>query len=150
MFVCPRNNIWFVGNSVCISKRSKAYSTLILIVCGKFLVSDLEAGWIDVAILECRDGQPLLGTGMRNQFQDDLQRGKGFGAPVDRNEGKESMLNLVPLASGRWIMRNRDAEMFFIGQFLELFLPEAVSGTVGAAPICGDEHVVLAGIKLFA
>ena len=62
----------------------------------KFLVSHLEASGIAVAILECRDRQPLLGAGMRNQFEDDLQRGEGFGPPVKGNEGKESMLNLVP------------------------------------------------------
>ena len=36
------------------------------------------------------------------------------------------MLNLVPFAGGRWIMRNRDRQLLFIGQFLELFLPEPV------------------------
>src|SRR5437588_7767935 len=116
----------------------------------KFLVSHLEANWIAVAILECRDSQPLLSAGMRNQFEDDLQGGEWFGPPVNGNEGKESMLNLVPLAGRRWIMRDRDRELFFIGQILELFLPQAVSRPVGAATICGDKHVVSASIKLFA
>ena len=111
----------------------------------KFLLCHLKACWIDVAILQCCDGQPLLGTGMRNQFQDDLQRGKGFGPPVERNEGKESMLNLVPLAGGRWIMRNRNGETFFISQFLELFLPEAVSCPVGAPPSAVRSRWVLPG-----
>ncbi len=46
---------------------------------GKLLISHLEAGWIEVVILECRDCQPLLRAGMRNSFQDDLQSGEGFG-----------------------------------------------------------------------
>ena len=116
----------------------------------KFLVSHLEACWIDVAILERGDRQSFLRPGLRNQFQDDLQRGKGLGPPADGNEGKKPMLNLVPLASGRWIMRNRDGQLFFIGQLLELFLLETVSGPIGAAPIGSNEQLLLAGIQLFA
>ena len=119
------------------------------IECRKFLLSHLEACWIGVTILECRDSQPLLGAGMGNQFQDDLQRDEWFGPPVDGNEGKQPMSDLVPLARRRWIMRDRDAEMFFIGQFLELFLPESVSCAVRPASIGSDEHVVLAGIERF-
>ena len=47
-------------------------------------------------------------------------------------------------------MGDRDREVFFIGQLLELFLPEAVSRPVGAAPIGGDKHVVVASKQLFA
>jgi hypothetical protein len=93
----------------------------------KFLISDLDARWIDMAILECHDGQPFLGAGMRNQLQDDLQGDEWFGTPIDGNEGKKPMFNLVPLASSRWIMCHGDADVFFIGEFLELFLPQSVS-----------------------
>ncbi len=58
---------------------------------------------------------------MREQFQHDLKRGERFGSPVDGNEGKESMLNLVPLAGRGWIMSHGDRELFGVGQFLELF-----------------------------
>ena len=50
-----------------------------------------------MAILEGCDGQPVLGAGMGNQLQDDLQRGEWFGPPIDGNEGKKPMLDLVPL-----------------------------------------------------
>ena len=59
---------------------------------------------------------------MREQFKHDLKRGEGFGPPVDRNEGKESVLNLVPFAGGRRIMSNRNRQLLLIGKFLELFL----------------------------
>ena len=52
---------------------------------------------------------------MREQFQHDLQGGEGFGSPIDGNEGKESMFNLVPFARGRRVMRYRDRELFLIG-----------------------------------
>ncbi len=58
---------------------------------------------------------------MRDQLQHDFKRGERFGSPVDGNEGKESMLNFVPLAGGRRIMSHRDRQVFFIGQFLQLF-----------------------------
>jgi hypothetical protein len=35
---------------------------------------------------------------MRDELKNDLKGGEGFGSPVDRNEGKESMFDLVPTA----------------------------------------------------
>ena len=58
---------------------------------------------------------------MRDEFQNHFKRGEGFSPPVERNESKQSMLDLVPFAGGRWIMRHRDRQLFFIGQVLKLF-----------------------------
>jgi hypothetical protein len=58
---------------------------------------------------------------MRDEFENDLKGGEGFGSPVDGNEGKQAMFNFVPLAGRRWVMNYRDRELFLVGQFLELF-----------------------------
>src|SRR6266516_4062884 len=77
---------------------------------------------------------------MREQFQYDLKRDERFGSPVDGNEGKESMLNLVPLAGGRWIMSHRDREAFLVGKFLEFLLPKTISCPIRATPIRRDQQ----------
>ena len=82
---------------------------------------------------------------MRDQLQHDFKGGERFGSPVDGNEGKESMLNLVPLAGGRRIMSYGDREVFFIGQFLQLFLPEPISGPIGAPPSAVISNSFLGG-----
>ena len=58
---------------------------------------------------------------MRDEFKDDFQGGERFGTPIDRNEGKQSMLNLVPFAGRRRIMRHRDREVFLIGKSCSFF-----------------------------
>jgi hypothetical protein len=41
---------------------------------------------------------------MRDELKYDFQRREGFGTPIDRDKGKQTMLNLVPFAGGRWIL----------------------------------------------
>src|SRR5436190_13541026 len=87
---------------------------------------------------------------MGEQFQHDLKGSERFGSPVDGNEGKEAMLDLVPLAGRRRIMSHGDRELFLIRQFLKLFLPEAISGPIGTTPISRDQQFLFAWIKRFA
>ena len=65
-----------------------------------FSVADGEAGRIRLAVLEGSDVQSFLGGGMGDQLNHRFQRRERFGAPVDGDERKEAMLDLVPTA--RW------------------------------------------------
>lgn len=60
------------------------------------------------------------------------------------------MLNLVPFAGCGRIMCERNGKLFFIGQILELFLPEPISDAIGPASIGGDEQFTLFGIERLA
>ena len=60
------------------------------------------------------------------------------------------MLDLVPFAGGRRIMRHRNRDLLFIGKLLELLLPQPISDPVGTAPIGGNEQFALLGIERFA
>ena len=60
---------------------------------------------------------------MRKQLQNDLKGGKRFGPPVDRDEGKESVFDLVPFTGRRRIMRHRDGRVFLIREILQFLLP---------------------------
>src|SRR5260221_1574055 len=87
---------------------------------------------------------------MRKQFQHDFKRSEGLGSPIDGNEGKESMFDLVPLTGRRGIMSHRDGELFFSGQFLELFLPQPLSCSIGTASISRDQQCLFPRIEPFA
>src|SRR6266699_3355784 len=87
---------------------------------------------------------------MRDQFKHNLQGGEGFGPPVDRNEGKESMFNFIPFAGRRWIMSHGNRQVFFSGQFLELFLPEPISCPIRATSISSNQQLLFARIERFA
>src|SRR2546428_11648509 len=81
----------------------------------EFSVADGEAGRIRLAVLDGSDLQSLLGGRMRDQFNHRFQRGERFGPPIDGNERKEAVLELVPLAGGRWVKRARGGGLFFLG-----------------------------------
>ena len=116
----------------------------------EFGVADGETRRIRLAVLDGGDVQSFLGGRMRDQLNDGFQRGKRCGTPVDGNERKEAMLDLVPFAGGRRIMRHGDRELFFIGQGLQGLLPQLVAHPEAFAPIGGDQEFVCLGIEPFA
>ncbi len=97
-------------------------------------VADVEAGRIRLAVLDRSDVQSFLGARMRDQFNHRFQRHERFGTPVDGNERKEAVLDLVPLARRRGIMRHGDRELFFISQGLQGLLPQLVAHAIAASP----------------
>ena len=62
----------------------------------EFSVADGETGRIRLAVLDRSDMQSFLGGGMRNQLNHRFQRRERFGTPIDGNERKEPVLDLVP------------------------------------------------------
>src|SRR4029079_8068245 len=62
--------------------------------------------------------------------------------PIDRDEGKEPMLNLVPFARSRWEMANGNREIELICQLLKLDLPQAYAVAVAATAV-GRYHQTL-------
>src|SRR5260370_28988264 len=116
----------------------------------EFGVADGEARRIRLAVLDGGDVQSFLGGRMRDQLNDGFQRGKWYGAPVDGDKRKEAMLDLVPFAGGRRIMRHGDRELFFSGQGLQGLLPQRVAHPEAFAPIGGDEEFVCLGIEPFS
>src|SRR5258708_4896640 len=84
---------------------------------------------------------------MRKQFQDHLPRNEWLRSPIDGNEGKQTVLDLVPFAGSRRIKSDGDGELLFIGEFLQFLFPEAISNPVGATTICGNEQSFFVGIE---
>ena len=61
-------------------------------------VGDGDARRIGMAVLEGSDVQSFFGGRMRDQLNDGFQRRERVGTPVDGNEGKEAVFDLVPRA----------------------------------------------------
>src|SRR5260370_22030631 len=116
----------------------------------EFSVRDGETRRIRLAVLDGGDVQSFLSGRMRDQLNDRFQRGERFGTPVDGNERKEAMLDLVPFAGGRRIMRHGDRKLFFSGQGLQGLLPQLVAYAIAASPISGDQEFGCLRIQLFA
>ena len=116
----------------------------------QFVIGNLEASWVGMAILESGHRQAFFGRRMRDELKNDLKGGEGLGPPIDGNEGKELMLDLVPFAGRRWIVSAGDREARLVGQLLQLLLPQSVFRPIGAASISGNEQLLLAWIERFA
>jgi hypothetical protein len=115
----------------------------------KLFVSHPESSRIGIAVLECCYCQAFGGGRMGNQFEYDFQRGQRLSPPVDGDEGKQAMLNCIPFAGSWWIMGDSNGNLFFIGQVLQLLLPQSVSHPIGPTSISGDEELLFVGIERF-
>ncbi len=60
-------------------------------------VRDGETRRVCLAVLDGGDVQSFLGGRMRDQLNDSFQRRERFGTPINGNEGKETVFDLVPL-----------------------------------------------------
>ena len=82
------------------------------------------------------------GLGFRggNEADDGGMREQRLALPVLRDEGEESMLDLVPLARSGWKMADGNGQSRLIGELLQFPLPQAETGSVTAAAVGGDEQ----------
>jgi hypothetical protein len=64
----------------------------------QFVIGNLDAGRIGVAILAGHHCYPFFGGRRRNQFSYDLKGEKWLRSPVEGNERKEPMFDLVATA----------------------------------------------------
>jgi len=68
-------------------------------------------------------GEPGCGGGSRNQLHDGFEAAQRLVAPIERDEGKQTIFDLVPLTRSRRQMAYRDWKVQFIGQRLQFDLP---------------------------
>ena len=62
-------------------------------------VGNLEALFVGVGVEAARNGEAGVGGGVGDQLDDDLVADQRFAAPVLGDEGKQTVLDFVPLAS---------------------------------------------------
>ena len=66
-----------------------------------FIIADLNAFLIEVAIEVASDRETVFGRGGADQLDNDLMANQRFAAPVLRDVSKEAVLDPVPLAGAR-------------------------------------------------
>ena len=113
-------------------------------------IGDGETRRIRLAVLDGNDVQSFLGARMRDQLNHRFQRCERFGTPIDGDERKEAVFDLVPLACSGRIMRDRDRELFFIGQGLQSLLPQLVAHAIAAPTVGCDQQFGCLRIESFA
>jgi hypothetical protein len=100
------------------------------------LVRNPLPGRIDTFVQATVDLQSCLGCGGSNQLHDDLVRHQRLAPPILCDEGKESMLYLVPFAGAWWQVAHSDGESELVSQRLELDLPQPKPVPVAATRVC--------------
>src|SRR5664279_2971427 len=81
-------------------------------------IGHLDAGRVGAFVQFRMNPEPCSGSRSGDQVDDDLQTDQGLATPVLRDEGEQSMLDLVPLAGARRKVTDRDAQACLVGQFL--------------------------------
>jgi len=89
---------------------------------GNIFVGNLDPLWVLAGIEFGADSQPGFGGGRRNEVDDHLVTDQRFAAPVLADEGKQPMLDLVPLAGSRWQMADRDLQSGIVSQFFSILV----------------------------
>src|SRR6266496_1055456 len=89
-----------------------------------FVLADFATGGIFAAIQPARDFESLGGGRLRDEIDDRFVVPQGFATPVRGDEGKEAVLDLVPLAGPRGKMTDRNWQAGGIGEVLQLQFPQ--------------------------
>jgi len=106
----------------------------------------LEARGVGMRVKTARDGQTGRRGRRRDQAQDHRVADQGLTAPVLGDEGEQAMLNLVPLARAGREVAHRDLQAGFVGQPLQLPLPEPQARSVAATAISRDQQAAGVGV----
>lgn len=106
------------------------------------IISDCQPCWIGSCIQDGMNTQIGLRRGLRDQIGDDCVTYQGTTTPVLGNMIEHAVLDLVPFARARWQMTDGDVQSRFIGQPLQLDLPQPRAAPVALTPISDDQKVM--------
>ena len=106
---------------------------------GKLLLAYLDSFRVLACVQLALNAKAGSGGGGCDQVDDDFMAHQRFAAPVLRDEGEQTMLNLVPLAGSRREVTDRDLQPGFVGQFLQLQLPQPHTRSVAASTVRGNQ-----------
>lgn len=90
--------------------------------------------------------QPFRGGGPGNEVHDHFIVAARLAPPVRRDEGKQPVLDLVPLTRAGREMVDGDRQGRVVGEPLELELPQAQAPAIAAAGVGRDQE--LRGVRI--
>src|SRR3989338_3235511 len=97
-----------------------------------------DAFLIGIGVEFGMDLQASLCRRVGDEFDDDLPTHEGNCPPVRRDVTEHAMLDFVPLARARWVVRHRDRETCLIRKFLEFQFEEARATGITPSAIGSD------------
>ncbi len=84
---------------------------------------------------------------MTDEFYDELPTYERSCSPIHANMTKHSMLNFIPLARSRRVMRDLDRKIYFISKFLKFFFPKSASTRITTSTICSNVQTCGFGVS---
>jgi hypothetical protein len=116
----------------------------------QFLRRYLLAGRIAAAIESGAHHEATSVGRVADEVDDGLVGPQRPSAPVDRDEGEQAVLDLVPLAGAGGDVADVDRHVELVGDALQLVLPHVRTVAVAAAGVGGDEYLARFGVALRA
>jgi hypothetical protein len=86
-------------------------------------VGDFDALGVFVFIQFSADFETGIGCRRCDEWDNSPKAAQRLAAPVDGDERKSAMLDLVPFVGTRWQMADRDGQLELISEFLKFDLP---------------------------
>jgi hypothetical protein len=99
------------------------------------LFSDFAAGGIFAAIQSAGHGQAFGGCRLGNEVDHGFVVMPGLAPAIRREEGKEAVLDLVPLARPGRKMTHQWGQAVFIREFLQLQFPQAQAPAIAPSSL---------------
>jgi len=106
---------------------------------GHFRVGDLAALLVGTRVQVRIYLQTGVGFRRSDEVDNRLIAGEWSPAPVGRDLAKEPMLDLVPLARARGIVRDAYPQAGLVREVLQLQLPESAAVAVAPTTVGGDQ-----------
>ena len=97
------------------------------------------AGGVFASIQATGHGQAFGSRGLGDKGDDRFVVLQGFASPIRRDEGKEAVFDLVPLAGPRWKMAHRNGKPGVIRELPQLDLPQPQPPAIAAAGVRRDQ-----------
>jgi hypothetical protein len=115
---------------------------------GKLLLAHLDPFRVLARVQLTLDAKAGSGGGAGDQVDDDFMAHQRFATPVLSDEGEQTVLDLVPLAGSRRKVADRDLQPDFVGQFLQLQLPQPHARSVAAPTVRCNQELTGTGVGL--
>src|SRR5664279_2659478 len=103
-------------------------------------VWDLDAGRVGVEVELGGDGEAGRGARRADEADDCLEIHEWLSAPIDADEGEQSVFDRVPLTGARREMAHGDGDLQRVGELLEAYLPQTAAGAVASTTVCQDQE----------
>jgi len=120
-----------------------------MIDCFHFFRGDFTAGGVFAAIQSAAHGQSFRGRCLGNELDDGFIVTQRLAPPIRRDEGKQTMLDLVPLAGSRRKMTHGQNQTGFIRQLLQLQVPQAQPPAIAPSTVGRNEDRIRSRIEPF-